>query len=82
MTQTHPAMPLQTKSEPRPTTPPDRPTRDVAEAAVLLGVSPWLVLQQIAKGNLPHKRFGRRILIPRRAFLAWLEDVDGPARQV
>ena len=59
-----------------------RPTMDVAEAALLLGVSPWLVLQQIAKGNLPHKRFGRRILIPRRAFLAWLEDVDGPARQV
>lgn len=59
-----------------------RPTMDVAEAAVLLGVSPWLVLQQIAKGNLPHKRFGRRILIPRRVFLAWLEDVDGPARQV
>ena len=59
-----------------------RATMDVAEAAGLLGVSPWLVLQQIAKGNLPHKRFGRRILIPRRAFLAWLEDVDGPARQV
>ena len=59
-----------------------RPTMDVAEAAVLLGVSPWLVLQQIAKGNLPHKRFGRRILIPRRAFLAWLEDVDGPVSQV
>ena len=58
-----------------------RPTMDVAEAAALLGVSPWLVLQQIAKGNLPHKRF-RRILIPRRAFLAWLEDVDEPARQV
>ncbi len=55
---------------------------DVAEAALLLGVSPWLVLQQIAKGNLPHKRFGRRILIPRRAFLAWLEDVDGAERQV
>ena len=63
-----------------PTTP--RPTMDVAEAALLLGVSPWLVLQQIAKGNLPHKRFGRRILIPRRAFYAWLEDVDGSARQV
>ena len=57
-----------------------RPTMDVAEAAALLGVSPWLVLQQIAKGNLLHKRFGRRILIPRCAFLAWLED-DGPARQ-
>ena len=41
-----------------------RPTLDVAEAAALLGVSSWLVLQQIAKGNLPHKRFGRRIIIP------------------
>ena len=69
----------QTQTTPSPT--PTRPTMDVAEAAVLLGVSPWLVLQQIAKGNLPHKRFCRRILIPRRAFLAWLEDVDGPARQ-
>lgn len=57
-----------------------RPTMDVAEAAALLGVSPWLVLQQIAQGNLPHKRFGRRILIPRAAFLAWLEDVDGPGQ--
>lgn len=55
-----------------------RPTMDVAEAAALLGVSPWLVLRQIAQGNLPHKRFGRRILIPRARFLAWLEDVDGP----
>lgn len=70
----------QTQTTPSPTA--TRPTMDVAEAALLLGVSPWLVLQQIAKGNLPHKRLGRRILIPRRTFLAWLEDVDGPARQV
>ena len=54
-----------------------RPTMDVAEAAALLGVSPWLVLQQIAKGNLP--RFGRRIIIPWAAFLTWLEHVDEPA---
>jgi len=53
---------------------------DVTEAAALLGVSPWLVLQQIAKGNLPHKRFGRRIIIPGAAFLTWLEDVDEPAQ--
>ena len=52
---------------------------DVAEAAALLGVSPWLVLQQIAKGNLP--RFGRRIIIPRAAFLTWLEHVDEPAER-
>ena len=54
-----------------------RPTMDVAEVAGLLGVSPWLVLEQIAKGNLP--RFGRRIIIPRAAFLTWLEHVDEPA---
>ena len=54
-----------------------RPRMDVTEAAALLGVSPWLVLQQIAKGNLP--RFGRRIIIPRAAFLTWLEHVDEPA---
>ena len=58
-----------------------RPTMDVAEAAALLGVSPWLVLQQIAKGILPHKRFGRRIIIPRAAFLTWLEHVDEPAER-
>ena len=28
-----------------------RPTLDVAEAAALLGVSPWLVLQQIARAT-------------------------------
>lgn len=65
---------------PAPTSDGPRLTIDVAEAAALLGVSPWLVLQQIARGNLPHKRFGRRILIPRARFLAWLEDVDGPAQ--
>lgn len=54
-----------------------RPTMDVAEAAALLGVSPCLVLQEIAKGNLP--RFGRRIIIPRAAFLTWLEHLDEPA---
>ena len=51
-----------------------RRTLSVAEAAELLGVSRWLVLQQVAHGNLPHKRFGRRILIPRGRFLAWLEE--------
>jgi excisionase family DNA binding protein len=51
-----------------------RPTLTVAEAADLLGVSQWLVLQQIQQGNLPHKRFGRRILISRARFTAWLEE--------
>lgn len=57
-----------------------RPTITVAEAADLLGVSQWLVLQQIQQGNLPHKRFGRRILISRVRLTAWLEEGLGQAQ--
>lgn len=50
-----------------------RPTLTVAEAADLLGVSRWLIQQQVACGGLPSVRLGRRILIPRARLLAWLE---------
>lgn len=53
-----------------------RTTLTVAEAATLLGVSRWLVQQQIACGGLPSVRLGRRILIPRARLLAWLETQD------
>jgi excisionase family DNA binding protein len=56
--------------------PPERPVLSVAEAAELLGVSQWLVLQQVGRGAIPHKRVGRRILFPRAVFLAWLESTD------
>lgn len=56
-----------------------RSTITVAEAADLLGVSEWLVLKQIQQGQLPHKRFGRRILISRSRLLTWLEEQDPPA---
>jgi excisionase family DNA binding protein len=46
----------------------------VAEAAELLGVSEWLVLQQIRVGTLPHKRCGRRIVLSRERLMAWLND--------
>jgi excisionase family DNA binding protein len=51
-----------------------RPVLSVAEAAELLGVSEWLVLQQIRLGTLPHKRCGRRIVLSRQRLLAWLND--------
>ena len=51
-----------------------KPVLSVAEAAQLLGVSEWLVLQQIQKGELPHKRCGRRIVLSRERLLAWLND--------
>lgn len=54
----------------------EKPALSVAETAALLGVSRWLVLQQVQQGVLPHKRFGRRILIPRARFEAWLDQPD------
>ena len=70
-----------TITSPATQSPEPRPTLNVAEAAELLGVSSWLVLQQVAQGNLPHKRFGRRILIPRARFLAWLDEQSTSDRQ-
>jgi excisionase family DNA binding protein len=46
----------------------------VAQAAELLGISEWLVLQQIRLGNLPHKRCGRRIVLSRQRLMAWLNE--------
>ena len=51
-----------------------RPTLTVAETADLLGVSSWLVQQQVARGVLPCVRLGRRILISRSRLLAWLDN--------
>ena len=54
-----------------------RPVLSVAEAADLLGVSQWLLLQQIRLGNIPHKRCGRRIVISRARLMSWMvEDND------
>ncbi len=50
-----------------------RSTLTVTEAADLLGVSAWLVRQQVSRGLLPSVRLGRRVLIPRTRLLAWLE---------
>ncbi|MEW6917979.1 helix-turn-helix domain-containing protein [Trueperella pyogenes] len=36
----------------------------VEETANALGVSPWLIYQQIARQEIPHKRIGRLIRIP------------------
>ena len=56
------------------TTAEPRPVLSVAEAAELLGVSEWLVLQQIRLGTLPHKRCGRRIVFSRERLMEWLNN--------
>ena len=53
----------------------------VAEAAELLGISQWLLLQQIRRGTIPHRRCGRRILFSRAMLLAWLSAGEASAHQ-
>jgi excisionase family DNA binding protein len=52
----------------------DRPTLCTDEAAALLGISKWLLLQEIKRGNIPHKRVGRRIVLSRQRLQDWLAD--------
>ncbi len=42
------------------------------EAARLLRVSADLVYEAANRGDIPHRRLGRRMLFSRRALLAWL----------
>lgn len=37
------------------------------EAARMLGISSWTVYELVARGELPSRRLGTRVLIPRRA---------------
>jgi excisionase family DNA binding protein len=46
--------------------------RSVNEAAARLGISPWLAYRLIERGELPHVRLGRRIVVPDRALDDWM----------
>jgi excisionase family DNA binding protein len=52
--------------------PETRPVLCVQEAAQLLGISPWLLLQEIKRNRIPHKRVGRRLVFSRQRLLDWL----------
>jgi excisionase family DNA binding protein len=49
-----------------------RPVLCVQEAAQLLGISPWLLLQETKGNRIPHKRVGRRLVFSRQRLLEWL----------
>jgi len=49
----------------------------VEEASRLLGISRGLAYELIARGELPHLRLGRRIVIPRTALEALLNHTNG-----
>ncbi len=60
----------------------DRPvqrlTYSVDEAAELLGISRTLAYEAIRKGEIPHIKIGKRILIPRKA----LDDLLRAAKEL
>jgi excisionase family DNA binding protein len=54
----------------------ERLTYSVTEAAEVLGISRTLAYELVARGELPHVRFGRRVLVPRHALVQMVEQVS------
>ena len=54
----------------------ERLAYSVVEAADMLGSSPYQVYCLVRAGRLPHKRVGKRIIIPAGALREWLESGD------
>ena len=57
-----------------------RLTLKVDEAAALAGCGQRAIRLGIADGYIPHLRLGRNILIPRSAFLRWLDAAGNDAQ--
>jgi excisionase family DNA binding protein len=55
----------------------ERVTWKVPEAARIAGCGDRALRKAIAEGKVPHLRFGRNILIPRLAFLKYLNSAGG-----
>ena len=51
-----------------------RCTYNVREAACVAGVGERSIRVGVAKGEIPHIRLSRSILIPRNAFHRWLDS--------
>jgi excisionase family DNA binding protein len=48
-------------------------TMTVEEAAAYLGISRNSAYEAVRRGEIPSKRIGGRIVVPRQRFLEWLE---------
>lgn len=51
-------------------------TYSVPQAAVLIGVSEWSYYEGVKRGELPGRKVGRRIVVPRIQLEAWLAGRD------
>jgi excisionase family DNA binding protein len=52
----------------------------IPEAATYLSLSPWTIREMVWRGDLPHVRAGRRVLLDFRDLDAWIDR--GKARGV
>lgn len=55
----------------------ERLTYTVEEAAAVLGISRAFAYEAVQRGDIPHLRIGRRILIPRAALHRLVEAAGG-----
>jgi excisionase family DNA binding protein len=46
------------------------------EAAELLRISRWSLYEAANRGEVPHRRIGKRMLFSRRALMLWLSSAD------
>jgi excisionase family DNA binding protein len=51
-------------------------TLSVTEAAKVLGISRAFAYELVARGELPSRRFGRRVVVPRKALERLIENDD------
>ena len=54
----------------------ERMAYTVLEVAEVLGLSKDKVYELIRGNRIPHKRLGRRIIVPRKRFEEWLAESD------
>jgi excisionase family DNA binding protein len=55
-------------------------TYSVDQVAALLGIARGVAYESVRNGEIPATRVGRRWLVPRKRFHAWLDGAD--AREV
>ena len=51
-------------------------TYSVDEVAALLGIARGVAYESVRNGEIPATRVGRRWLVPRKRFHAWLDGTD------
>lgn len=49
-------------------------TYSISEVALALGISPSTAYRLVRSGDIPSRRLGRRVVVPKRMLDEWLAD--------